>query len=144
MLLRNLPNNRIVSVLTHAMKSDMALPTRMERTLTYSWVNPTWGPVMENSAWRALLLSVLRTDVHLFLCNILVEGGVSGGTVVLKICHMTPDVSHCTGPGVSCSAVANIFTFGFVLLIGEEDTDKGCRSAFLWGFGGGWGWLISN
>ena len=53
------------------------------------------------------------------------HGGVTGGAVVLNICHMTPDGCHCTRPGVYCGAVADRFVFDSVLLIGEEETDKG-------------------
>ena len=51
------------------------------------------------------------------------QGGVSGGSVVLKICHTAPDGCHYTRPGVSCGAMADVFAFEFFLLISEEETD---------------------
>ena len=73
-LLHHIPTNLIVSVLTSAMRRDMALPMRMERFLTSSGVKLTYGPVMSNVDQRALLVSVLCTDVHLFLWNTLANG----------------------------------------------------------------------
>ena len=72
------------------------------------------------------------------------QGGVVGDAVVLKICHKAPGGCHCTHPGVSCGSVADVFSFESVLLSSEEDTDKGGRSAFMWGGGGGWGWMGAN
>ena len=53
----------------------MAPPARMERALTSSGVKPTCGPVMATAAWNYLVMSVLRTDVHLILWNTLAKGG---------------------------------------------------------------------
>ena len=52
----------------------MAPPARMERVLTSYEANLTGGPVMVTAAQRALVMSVLHTDVHLFLCNTLAKG----------------------------------------------------------------------
>ena len=52
----------------------MALPALIERALTSSGVNLTCGPVMVNAAWRGLVMSVLCTDVHLFLWNTMYKG----------------------------------------------------------------------
>ena len=69
---------------------------------------------------------------------------VVGGAVVSRICHTSPDGRHCTRPGVSCGTMENRLSFDSVLLSSEEETDKGGRGTFLWGCGGGWGWLIAN
>ena len=52
----------------------MAAPAHMERALTSSGVNPTCGPVIATADWRALVMSVLCTDDHLFLYNTLPKG----------------------------------------------------------------------
>ena len=58
---------------------------------------------------------------------------VAVGAMVSKICHSAPDGFHCTFPGVSCGIVADLFPFGSVLLISEEETDKIFCSALLKG-----------
>ena len=47
----------------------MAPPARMKRALTFSGVNPTCGPLMATAAQMSLLISLLCTDVHFFLCK---------------------------------------------------------------------------
>ena len=64
--------------------------------------------------------------------------------MVSKIFHTAPDGCHYTRAGVSYGAMADGFAFDSVLLISEEDTDEGDCGAFLWGGGGGWGWLGAN
>lgn len=62
--LRYLPITRIVYVFMRTMRSAMAPPVKMERTLTSSGVNLTCGPVMATEAQRALVILVLHTDVQ--------------------------------------------------------------------------------
>ena len=64
MLLRHLPTRRIVSVSTRAMRKAMAPPGRIDRTLTSSGVNPTWGPMRVVAARSAAVISALRTVYH--------------------------------------------------------------------------------
>ena len=42
----------------------MAPPARVERALTLSGVNPTWGPMIVVEAWSADMISALRTVDH--------------------------------------------------------------------------------
>ena len=48
------------------------------------------------------------------------------------------------GSVVSCGAVACRFAFDSVLMIGEEETDKGVHGAFFGGRGCGWNFMVSN
>ena len=73
-LLCHLTTNRIVSVPIRAMRSDMAPSMCMDRALTSSRVKPTCGPVMATAVWRDLVMSVIRTDIHLLLRNTLAKG----------------------------------------------------------------------
>ena len=59
--LRHLPTRRIVSVSTHAMRRAMAPPARIDRALTSSGVNPTWGPLVAVAVRSALVILALRT-----------------------------------------------------------------------------------
>ena len=43
----------------------MAPPARIERALTSSGVNPTWGPMIVVAAQSAAVISALRTVDHL-------------------------------------------------------------------------------
>ena len=72
-LLRHLPTNRILYVLTLAMRIFMLPPERMERALTSLGVNPTCGPVILTAARSDFLILVLQTNVHLFLWKILAK-----------------------------------------------------------------------
>ena len=65
MLLCHLPMRRIVSVSTHAMRRAMAPPVRIERALTSSGVNLTWGPMIVVAARSAAVILTLRTMDHL-------------------------------------------------------------------------------
>ena len=60
-LLRHLPTRRILSVLTRAMRRAMAPPARIDRALTSSGENPTWGPMVAVAVRSALVISALRT-----------------------------------------------------------------------------------
>ena len=59
--LRHLPTRRIVSVSTRAMRRAMAPPACIDRALTSSRVNPTWGPMVVVAARSAVVISALRT-----------------------------------------------------------------------------------
>ena len=59
--LRHLPTRRIVPVSTRAMRRAMALLARIDRALTSSGVNPTWGPMLAVAVRSALVISALRT-----------------------------------------------------------------------------------
>ena len=59
--LRHLPTRRIVSVSTRAMRRAMAPPARIDRALTSSGVNPTWGPMVVVAARSVVVISALRT-----------------------------------------------------------------------------------
>ena len=97
----------------------MAPPASMERALTSSGVNSTCGPIIETEAQRALVMLVIWNDVHFFIVEHVVQGGVAGGAVVSEICHAAPNGSHFTHPGVSCGTVADRFDFDSVLLVSE-------------------------
>ena len=118
----------------------MAPPAHMERALTSSGVKLSCGPVMATAARRAFVTLLLRIEAHFLLWKNADQGGVAGGSVVCT----APNGCHCTRPGVYCGAVADGFTFDSVLLSSEEETDVGGPGAFLWGGGGGWGWLGAN
>ena len=60
-LLRHLPTRRIVSVLTRAMRRAMAPLACIDRALTSSGVNPTWGPMRVVAARSAMVISALQT-----------------------------------------------------------------------------------
>ena len=59
--LRHLPTRRIVSMLTRAMMRAMAPPARIDRALTSSGVNITWGPMRVVAARSAVVILELRT-----------------------------------------------------------------------------------
>ena len=68
-LFRPLPNNWIVSVLMRTMSLSMAPPAQIEWEMTYSGVKTTVGPVICRAARSALVILMLPTGVHLFLCK---------------------------------------------------------------------------
>ena len=55
-----------MSVSTRAMRRDMGPLARIDRALTSSGVNPTWGPMIVVAAWSAAVISTLRIVDHLF------------------------------------------------------------------------------
>ena len=59
--LRHLPTRRIVSMSTRATRRAMALPARIDRALTSSGVNPTWGPMRVVAARSDVVILALRT-----------------------------------------------------------------------------------
>ena len=61
MSLRHLPTRWIVSVSTCAMRRGMAPPACIDRALTSSAVNPTWGPMRVVAVRSAAVISALRT-----------------------------------------------------------------------------------
>ena len=63
-LLRHLITRRVLSVSTRAMKRAVATPARIDRTLTSSGVNPTWGPMRVVAVHSAAVISALRTVDH--------------------------------------------------------------------------------
>ena len=65
--LRHLPTRRIVSVSTRDMRRAMAPPARINRALTSSGVNPTWGPMRVVAVCSAAVISALRTVDHAVL-----------------------------------------------------------------------------
>ena len=56
----------------------MAAPAHIERALTLSCVNPTWGPMIAVAARSSEVISNLRTVGHLFPLNMAARC-VSGG-----------------------------------------------------------------
>ena len=60
-MLRYLPRRRIVFVSTCAMRRVMAPSDRINRVLTSSGVNPTWGPMVVVAARSAVVILALRT-----------------------------------------------------------------------------------
>ena len=65
MSLHHLPTRGIVSMLTRAMSRFMTPPARIECSMTFSGVNPTWGPMIVVAARSAAVISALRTVDHL-------------------------------------------------------------------------------
>ena len=61
MSLCHLPTTRIVYVSNRAMRRAMAPPARIERALTSSGVNPTWGPMIVVTARSTAIILELRT-----------------------------------------------------------------------------------
>ena len=50
---------------------------------------------------------------------------MTGGVVLLNICHMSQAVCHFTQPGVFYGDMDDILAFDYIILVGEEDTDEG-------------------
>ena len=74
MLLLRLPTNQILFVSTRAMSSAMATSARMDWTLTSSGVNTTCVPVICTELQSTLVILVLRTNIHFFLCKNMSKG----------------------------------------------------------------------
>ena len=55
-----------MSVSTRAMRRAMVPLDRIERALTLSGANPTWGPMIVVAARSAAVISALRIFEHLF------------------------------------------------------------------------------
>ena len=60
-LLRHLPTRWIVSVSTPPMRRAMAPPARIDRALTSSGVNPTWGPMRVVATRSTVVILALWT-----------------------------------------------------------------------------------
>ena len=78
--LRHLPTRRIMSVLTRAMRMEMAPLARIDRALTSSGVDFTLGLMMVVAAHDAAVISALRTVEHVLLLKTM--QGVRGGAVL--------------------------------------------------------------
>ena len=60
-LLRHLPTRWIVSVSTRPLRRAMAPPARIDRALTSSGVNPTWGPMRVVATRSTVVILALWT-----------------------------------------------------------------------------------
>ena len=119
--LRQLPTRRIVSMLTRAIKRAMAPPVRIDRALTSSGVNPTWGPMRLVAARCAVVILVLRTVDQ--AAPLKTEARCVSG--VAPCCRRCATRRHCTCSGVSSCAMSDGFPFDAIFLHRKEEANKG-------------------
>ena len=110
----------------------------------FFWVNQTCDLVMATAYWRALVISVVCTDVHLFLCNTLSKG----------VWLVSP---WCWRYDTWCLMVSNAYALGYSVVTWSIDSPLNplfwvvkrrltkVVAAHSWGCHGcGWVFLIAN
>ena len=63
---------------------------------------------------------------------------MAAGDAVLKMCNTALDGHHCTGPGVSGTAMPNRLSLDVVIMISEEEAEKSAICAGVRVSKGGW------